>query len=231
MSEMRPCSATDRQIGSDWVWKWSRSTEVFWKKKCNSYQFRADQTYGHRPQYTADNDAAETGVCAVRWSILSHTPFGARLDRHLFRRTNSEPHKCVYCSHIDINMERITCAELAGIHLVYGAAYDNGTQDLSRAFSEQCVSRLSHYCSEVGKIFEEHFPPPWPPLPSYALIRNNIRVNAPEVLRPVAFPTSFCMWCPSVIFRRKFTSLQEKRHLPTPLYSRRTSPLTTRDIN
>jgi hypothetical protein len=57
-------------------------------------------------------------------------------------------------------MERFTRAKLAGIHLVYGAAYGNGTKDLSRAFSEQTVSRLSHYCSEVGKIFEEHFPRP-----------------------------------------------------------------------
>ena len=33
MSEMRPGSATDRQIGSDYGWKSRKTTEVFWKKK------------------------------------------------------------------------------------------------------------------------------------------------------------------------------------------------------
>ena len=32
MLEMRPCSAMDRQITSDWGWKSSKITEVFWKK-------------------------------------------------------------------------------------------------------------------------------------------------------------------------------------------------------
>jgi len=41
------------------------------KKKCYiSYQFRADvQTYGQRPRYTADNDAAETDVCAKKHQV------------------------------------------------------------------------------------------------------------------------------------------------------------------
>jgi len=46
----------------------------------------------------------------------------------VFRRTNSEPHKCVYCNQIDINMERFVWAELADIHLANGAAYGNGRQ-------------------------------------------------------------------------------------------------------
>ena len=37
MLEMLPCSATDRQIGSDWGWKWSKTTEAFWKKKKKLY--------------------------------------------------------------------------------------------------------------------------------------------------------------------------------------------------
>jgi len=37
------------------------------------------------------------------------------LESHLLRRTNSEPHKCVYFSQIDINVECFTWAELANI--------------------------------------------------------------------------------------------------------------------
>jgi hypothetical protein len=33
MSEMSSCNATGRQIGSDWGWKSSKTTEVFWKQK------------------------------------------------------------------------------------------------------------------------------------------------------------------------------------------------------
>jgi hypothetical protein len=63
MSELRPGSARDRQIGSDEGWKSSKTTEVFLKKSCISYQFRADvQRYGHRHRFRADNDAAETTV-------------------------------------------------------------------------------------------------------------------------------------------------------------------------
>jgi len=47
------------------------------KKSCISYHFRADvQMYSHQPQYTADNNAAETDVCAVHMSTLSHTSCG-----------------------------------------------------------------------------------------------------------------------------------------------------------
>jgi hypothetical protein len=66
-------------------------------------------------------------VCAVRLSALSHT-FVARSKSHLFRRTNSEPHKCVYCSQIYVLMERFTSAEIADIHLAYGSAYGKGRE-------------------------------------------------------------------------------------------------------
>jgi hypothetical protein len=60
---MRPCSATGRQIGSKCGNQ--KNPRKYSAKKCISYQFRADvQTYGHRPRYTADNDVAETDVCA-----------------------------------------------------------------------------------------------------------------------------------------------------------------------
>jgi hypothetical protein len=42
------------------------------KKNCISYQFRADiQSYGHRPQYTADNDAAEMAVRAQKSQVAA----------------------------------------------------------------------------------------------------------------------------------------------------------------
>jgi len=47
---------------------------------------------------------------------------------------NSDPHKCVYCSQIDINMERFTWAKL-DIHLVYSAVYDNG-REAQRIYNE-----------------------------------------------------------------------------------------------
>jgi hypothetical protein len=50
------------------------------------------------------------------------------LEKQLFHRMNSEPHKCVYCSQIDINMECFTWAKLTNIHLVYGAVYGNGRE-------------------------------------------------------------------------------------------------------
>ena len=72
MSEMRPGSATDRQIGPDYGWKSSKTTEVFWKKSCISYQFRADvQTYGYQPQYMADNDAADTDMCTQKCQVAA----------------------------------------------------------------------------------------------------------------------------------------------------------------
>jgi hypothetical protein len=33
MSEMRPCSITDRQTGTDHGWKSDKTTEVFWEGK------------------------------------------------------------------------------------------------------------------------------------------------------------------------------------------------------
>ena len=54
-------------------------------------------------------------------------PLATCLERHLFWRTNSEPHKCVYCSQID-NMERFTWVKLAGIHLAYSAVYGSGSE-------------------------------------------------------------------------------------------------------
>jgi len=53
---------------------------------------------------------------------LSHT-FVTRLKSNLCRRTNSEPHKCMYCNQIYVLMERFTWAELADIHLAHGSAY------------------------------------------------------------------------------------------------------------
>jgi hypothetical protein len=52
---------------SNWVWLRLeiKTTEVFFGGggNCILYQFRADvPTYGHRPRYTADNDAAKTDV-------------------------------------------------------------------------------------------------------------------------------------------------------------------------
>ena len=72
MSEMRPCSATDRQIK---VWLSLEIKQNHWgvqKKSCISFQFRADvQTYGHRPQYTPDNSAAETDVCTQKCQVAA----------------------------------------------------------------------------------------------------------------------------------------------------------------
>jgi hypothetical protein len=74
---------------------------------------------------------------AIRMSALSHT-FVVRLKIHLCRGTNSEPHKCVYCSQIYFLTERFTWAELADIHLAYGSAYGKD--------------------SEAQMIFHERFP-------------------------------------------------------------------------
>jgi hypothetical protein len=41
------------------------------KKSRILYQFRADvQMYGHRHRFTADNDAAETNMCAQKCHVL-----------------------------------------------------------------------------------------------------------------------------------------------------------------
>jgi len=50
----------------------------------------------------------------------------ALLESQLFRKTKSEPRKCVYCNKIDINMELFTWVELTDTHLAYGAAHGNG---------------------------------------------------------------------------------------------------------
>jgi len=60
--------------------------------------------------------------CACQLFLI---PLVARRRRHFFQRTNTEPHKCVHYSQIDINMEHITWAELADIHFAHGAAYGN----------------------------------------------------------------------------------------------------------
>jgi hypothetical protein len=93
--------------------------------------------YSYQPCYTADNNAAETDMCAVHKSTLSHTSCG-KLESCLFQRTNSEPHKCVYYSQININMERFTWPKLTNIHLVYSVVNGNGR--------------------EMQKIYHEHFP-------------------------------------------------------------------------
>ena len=84
-------------------------------------------------QQTTTQQSLACAQCACEPFLM---PLVARRERRLFRRTNSELHKCVYCSHI--NMERFTCAELAGIHLVCGAAYGNG--------------------GEAHRIYHERFP-------------------------------------------------------------------------
>jgi hypothetical protein len=52
--------------------------------------------------------------------------------------TNSEPHKCVYFSQIDINLKHLIWAKLAHTHEAYGAVYGNG--------------------KEAQRIYHEHFP-------------------------------------------------------------------------
>ena len=60
---------------SDLVWlrleiKQNHRSILKKKKSYISYQFRADvQTYGQRPRYAADNDAAETDVCAKKHQV------------------------------------------------------------------------------------------------------------------------------------------------------------------
>jgi len=49
MSEMRPCSATDHQIGSDEIWKSRKTTEVFWKKKKGVFRNNLEQVFERTP--------------------------------------------------------------------------------------------------------------------------------------------------------------------------------------
>ena len=55
----------------NWVWlrlEIKQNHQAIWKKKC---QFRADvPTHGYRPRYTADNDPAETDMCAQQCWLL-----------------------------------------------------------------------------------------------------------------------------------------------------------------
>lgn len=76
-------------------------------------------------------------TCAVHISTLSHTSC-SMLGSRLFQRMNSESHKYVYCSQIDINMGHFTWAKLVDFHLAYGAVYGNGR--------------------ETQRIYNEHFP-------------------------------------------------------------------------
>jgi len=71
MSEMRPCSTVDRQIGSKFG-KQAKPIDYFEKTICISYQYRSEvQTYGHRPPDTTDNDAAETDMCAQKFQVAT----------------------------------------------------------------------------------------------------------------------------------------------------------------
>ena len=88
MSEMRPCSATDRQIQSDWIWK-STNPQTCSKQKCISYQFRAHvETYGHRPGYTANGDASEIDVCPKKMLVCCLMVAAASTIREM--RSSSE---------------------------------------------------------------------------------------------------------------------------------------------
>ena len=59
------------------------------------------------------------------------------LENQLFHRTNSEPHKCVYCSQININMKHFTWAKLTDIHLVYG-----NNREAQRVYCERFLNRM-----------------------------------------------------------------------------------------
>jgi hypothetical protein len=58
----------------NWVWLRLKIKQNRWgilkKKSCVSYQLIAGvQTYGYRPRYTAENDAADTEVCAKKCQV------------------------------------------------------------------------------------------------------------------------------------------------------------------
>jgi hypothetical protein len=67
---------------------------------------------GHQPPYTADDNTAETGMCACQLFLILLV---VCWEIHLLWRKNLEPHKCVHCSQININMERFTWAKLTNI--------------------------------------------------------------------------------------------------------------------
>jgi len=77
-------------------------------------------------------------TCVQSTSQLFFIPLAACLESHLFQKMNTEPHKYVYCSQIDINVERFTWAKLADFQLAYSAVYGN--------------------CREVKRVYKERFP-------------------------------------------------------------------------
>jgi hypothetical protein len=81
-------------------------------------------------------------TCAQCECQLFLIPLVAGLEIHLFRRTNSEPHKCMYCHQIEVNMVRFAWAELVVIHLENGAAYGNG-REAQRIHHRVCPDYLS----------------------------------------------------------------------------------------
>ena len=76
------------------------------KKSCTSHQFRAD-VHKYWPPTTQ-----QTGMCACQLFLILLV---VCLESHLLWMTISEPHKCVSCSQIHINIERFTWAKLANI--------------------------------------------------------------------------------------------------------------------
>jgi len=81
-------------------------------------------------------------ACAQCECQLFLAPLVAGLESHLFRRTNSEPHKYMHCYQIDINMKRFAWAELADVHLANGAAYGTG-KEAQRLYHRVCPNYLS----------------------------------------------------------------------------------------
>ena len=72
MLKIPPCSATDCQMGLTKFRNQENPLNYSKKKGCIFYQFRADvQTYGHRPRYTAENDAAESDVCSQKYQVVA----------------------------------------------------------------------------------------------------------------------------------------------------------------
>ena len=74
--------------------------------------------------WSAWNDSNTLNQCACKLFLI----LMAHVKSQLFWRMNSDSHKCVYCSQININMERFTWTILANIHLVYIATYGNGRE-------------------------------------------------------------------------------------------------------
>jgi hypothetical protein len=125
--------------------------------------------------------------CACQFYLLLLV---AGLKSHLFRRTNSEPHKCVYWSQFDVLMKRFTWAELADIHLAYGSAYGK-----SREVQRICHERFPRsvcpdYCTftSVGLHLRESG--------TFAVNRHN--TNRGRSVRTTHLMRTFCCF----FFRR-----------------------------